>query len=68
MTGWYDFSNVKSSKMLSFRSVAEANGLIYPRPSDENFSFACSYMIYAKICRCDELYKFLNGLDTQSIL
>ena len=30
MTGWYDFS--KSSKMLSFGSVAEAHGLIYPRP------------------------------------
>ena len=38
-TGWYDFSNVKSSKMLSFYSVAEAHGLIYPRPSGENFSF-----------------------------
>ena len=33
MTGWYDFSNVKSSKMLSFYSVAEAHGLIYPSPS-----------------------------------
>ena len=31
MTGWYDFSDVKSSKMLSFNSVAEAHGLIYPR-------------------------------------
>ena len=41
MTGWYDFSNVKSSKMLSFYSVAEAYGLIYPRPSGENFSFVC---------------------------
>ena len=40
MTGWYDFSNVKSSKMLSFYSVAEAHGLIYPRPSGRNFSFA----------------------------
>ena len=40
MTGWYDFSNVKSSEMLSFYSVAEAHGLIYPRPSGENFSFA----------------------------
>ena len=39
-TGWYDFSDVKSSKMLSFLSVAEAHGLIYPRPLDENFSFA----------------------------
>ena len=33
MTGWYDFSNIKSSKMLSFHVVAEAHGLIYPRPS-----------------------------------
>ena len=33
MTGWYDFPDVKSSKMLSFYSVAEALGLIYPRPS-----------------------------------
>ena len=40
MTGWYDFSNVKSSKMLSFCQVAEAHGLIYPRPSGENFRFA----------------------------
>ena len=40
MTEWYDFSNVKSSKMLSFDSVAEAHGLIYPRPLGENFSFA----------------------------
>ena len=39
MTGWYDFSNVKSCKMLSFYSVAEARGLTYPRLSGENFSF-----------------------------
>ena len=39
MTEWYDFSNVKSSKMLSFDPVAEAYGLIYPRFSGENFSF-----------------------------
>ena len=36
---WYDFLNVKSSKMLSFDLVAEAYGLTYPRPSSENFSF-----------------------------
>ena len=29
ITEWYDFSNVKSYKMLSFDSVAEAYGLIY---------------------------------------
>ena len=40
MTGWYDFSDVKSSKMLSFCSVAEAHDLNYPRPWGENFSFA----------------------------
>ena len=40
MTGWYNFSNVKSS-MLSFDLVAEAHGLIYLRTSGENFSFAC---------------------------
>ena len=40
MTEWYDFSNVKSSNMLNFYSVAEAHGLIYPRHSGENFSFA----------------------------
>ena len=40
MTGRYDFSNVKLSKMLRFFSVAEAHGLIYLRPSGENFSFA----------------------------
>ena len=36
----YDFSNVKSSKMLSFFPVTGAYGLIYPRSSGENFSFA----------------------------
>ena len=39
MTGWYDFSNVKSSKMLSFYSVAEAPGLIYPRPFGRKIQF-----------------------------
>ena len=39
MTGYYDFSNVKSSKMLSFDLAAEADGLIYARPSGENFNF-----------------------------
>ena len=42
MTGWYDFSNVKSSKMSSFYFVAEAHDLIDHRLSDENFSFACN--------------------------
>ena len=40
MTEWYDFSKVESSKVSSFDSVAEAHGLIYPRLSGENFSFA----------------------------
>ena len=40
VTGWHDFSNVKFSKMLSFDSVVEAHGPIYPCPSGENFSFA----------------------------
>ena len=44
MTEWYDFPNIKSSKMLSFDSVAEAHGLIYPRSSSENFSFALTFM------------------------
>ena len=35
MTELYDFSNFKSSKMLSFDSVAEAYGLICPRPLGE---------------------------------
>ena len=39
MTGWHDF------QMLSFDSVAEAHGLIYPRPLGENFSFA-SYTLH----------------------
>ena len=39
-TGRYAFSNVKLSKKLCFFLVAEAHGLIYPRPSGENFSFA----------------------------
>ena len=33
MTGWYDFSDVKSSKMFSFDSLAEAHGLMYRCPS-----------------------------------
>ena len=37
----YAFSNVKLSKRLRLFSVAEVHGLIYPRPSGENFSFAC---------------------------
>ena len=41
MTGRYDFSNVKLTKMLRFFSVAEAHSLIYSRPLGENFSFAC---------------------------
>ena len=40
-TGWYAFTNVKLSKMLRFFSVAEAHGLIYPRPLGENFRLAC---------------------------
>ena len=39
MTRRYDFSIVKLTKMLRFLLVAEAHGLIYPRPSGENFSF-----------------------------
>ena len=38
LAGWYDFSDVKYSKMLSFDSVAEAHSLIYLRPLEENFS------------------------------
>ena len=45
MTGRYDFSNVKFSKMLSFDAVAEAHGLIYPPLSGENFSFAKIYAL-----------------------
>ena len=45
MTEWYNFSNVKSSKMLSFDSVAEAYGLIYPRLFGENFSSTVMYTI-----------------------
>ena len=39
MIEWYDFSNVKSSKMSSFDSVAEAHSMVYPRLSRETFSF-----------------------------
>ena len=42
MTGWYDFSNVKLSKKLSFDSAAEAHGLIYHFPLGENFGLACT--------------------------
>ena len=47
MTELYDFSNVKSFKMLSLDSIAEAYALIYPRPSGKNFSFA----LLATTCR-----------------
>ena len=40
MTGRYEFCNVKLSKMLHLFSVAEAHGLIYPRPLGDNFGFA----------------------------
>ena len=58
MTGWYDFSDVKSSKMLSFDSVAEAHGLIYPRPSGENFSFACQSTGKITLFQISEVAKF----------
>ena len=45
--------SVKSSKLLTFFSVAEAYGLIYPRPSGENFSF----VVGAFITNCYELEK-----------
>ena len=57
MTKWHNFSNVKSSKILNFDSVAEAYGLIYPRPSGKNFSFVltahtlklfCNYTLFFK--------------------
>ena len=41
MTERYDFCNDKFTKMLRFFSVVEAYGLIYPRPSGEDSSFAC---------------------------
>ena len=41
MIEWHDFPNVNFFKMLSFSQVVEAYGLIYPRPSGENFSFVC---------------------------
>ena len=46
MTEWYDFANVKSTKMLSFFSVVEAYGLIYPRPLGENSCFE-PYSVWA---------------------
>ena len=48
MTEWYDFANVKFPRMLSFFSVVEAYGLIYPRPSGENSSFAKGLMVGEK--------------------
>ena len=53
MTRWYDFSDVKSSEMLSFYSVAEAHGLIYLRSFGENFSsaFVLSKNDY-QVCTC----------------
>ena len=63
MTGWYDFSNVKSSKMLSFDSVSEAHGLIYLCPSDRNFSFAFAM---PKIKPKPVSLCFANGVDLRS--
>ena len=40
MTERYDFPNDKFTKMSRLFSVVEAYGLIYPRPSGENSSFA----------------------------
>ena len=39
MTEWYDFSNVKYSKMLSFDSVAEAYWPDLPSPIGRKFQF-----------------------------
>ena len=43
-TEWFDFSNVERSKMLSFLSVAEAYGLIYPCSLGESFRFVVSIL------------------------
>ena len=51
-TGRYAFSYAKLSKMLRLVSVAEAHGLIYPRPSGENFSFAAERKDVCQGC-CD---------------
>ena len=40
MTERYDFPNDKFTKMLRFFSLGEDFGLIYPRPSGKNSSFA----------------------------
>ena len=56
MTEWYDFPTLSLLKMLSFFSVVEAYGLIYPRPSCENSSFACLPRKKAKT----EWYDFSN--------
>ena len=61
-TGWYDSSNVKSSKMSSFDSVAEAHGLTYPRPSGEYFSFAYIETFLVRITTlCGEDKAHLGG-------
>ena len=45
-TEWYDFPTLlKFSKMLSFLPVAEAYGLIYPCPPDDNFSFVVRILL-----------------------
>ena len=36
---------LKFSEMLSFLSVAEAYGMIYPFPSDDNFSFVVRILL-----------------------
>ena len=64
MTEWYDSPSVKSTEMLSFVSVVEAYGLIYPRLSGENSSFACliSHKQLNHVLSMLELLRELNYL------
>ena len=70
MTGRYDFTNVKLSKVLRFFSVAEAHGLIYPRPSGKNFRFATKPQISFKKLDVTDVKKpqDLKGLTVNLVL
>ena len=76
---WYDFPNVKFTKMLSFFSVVEAYGLIYPCPSGEDSSFAClcarkldfDWLVYCYKAKCtmewaeEHIRKDVCGLNSK---
>ena len=69
----YAFSNVKLSRKLRFFSVAEAHGLIYPRPSEQNVSFTTNVISYYLITKhvanlsCDVIFRTKLGFQKVSV-